>query len=231
LTILEQMNEINEIAINLGLNSQNFQEPSDEDAKELLMKARKLLKDFLIEQNCESRIIEAILRKFNDSGRRSPPWQQGNEDGHRRPQDGADGNRQNRWLFPEDHPYYATESMACLVELKFILQTFSMINIPNLPSNVLTNSFTGLLGHELISGQFLDPLTGDQIDFAEFVRDRRYLESGHIDPHGRGGRHNYNNATLMLRDSNRQQADLTINECLENMARILRNHGYTVENT
>ena len=69
------------------------------------------------------------------------------------------------------------------------------------------------------------------IDFAEFVRDRRYLESGHIDPHGRGGRHNYNNATLMLRDSNRQQADLTINECLENMARILRNHGYTVENT
>lgn len=225
------MNEINEIAINLGLNSQNFQEPSDEDAKELLMKARKLLKDFLIEQNCESRIIEAILRKFNDSGRRSPPWQQGNEDGHRRPQDGADGNRQNRWLFPEDHPYYATESMACLVELKFILQTFSMINIPNLPSNVLTNSFTGLLGHELISGQFLDPLTGDQIDFAEFVRDRRYLESGHIDPHGRGGRHNYNNATLMLRDSNRQQADLTINECLENMARILRNHGYTVENT
>ncbi len=231
MTIPELMDEINQITIRLGLNNPAFVEPSDVDAKELLMKVRKLLKDSLTEHGFESRVIEAILRKFNDSGRRSPPWQQGNEDGHRRPQDGADGNRQNRWLFPEDHPYYATQSMGCMVEIKFVLQTFSMINIPNLPSDVLTNSFTGLLGHELSPGQFLDPLTGGQINFAEFAIDRRYLESGHINPHGRGGRHDYNNATLMLRDSNRQQADLTIDECIENMAIILRNHGFTVENT
>lgn len=214
---------------NLGLNSSNFQEPSDDDAYELLMKVKRLFRDFLLEQGIDERVVESMLRKFTDAGRRSPPWQAGSETGHRRPQDGADGNRQNRWLFSEDHEYYATKSMGCLVEIKFVLQTLSMVNVPNLPSNILRNSFSVILNHELVPGEFLDPLTGDSIDFNEFVRDRRYVESGHIIPHGREGRHNYNNATLMLRDSNRQQADLTIDECIENMARILRNHGFNVE--
>ncbi len=231
MTILELMDEINEITIRLGIGVPNFQEPSDADAYELLMKTRKLFRDVLRDNGVEDRIIQAILRKFNDSGRRSPPWQQGNEDGHRRPQDGADGNRQNRWLFPVVHPYHATRSMGCLVETKFILQTFSMDNFPNLPSNILQNSFDGILNHNLTPRLFLDPLTGYVVDFNEFIANPKILESGHINPHGRGGRHNYNNATLMLRDSNRQQADLTIDECIENMAIILRNHGFTVENT
>jgi hypothetical protein len=230
MTILELMDEINQEAIRLGLTLPNFQEPSDDDSYELLRKLKQLLRDVLRETVNEEKIIQAILRKFNDSGRRSPPWQQGNEDGHRRPQDGADGNRQNRWLFDDKHPYYATKSMGCLVEIKFILQTFSMDNIPNLPSNILQNSFNGIIDHDLTPGVFSDPLTGHVIDFNKFVADRKYLESGHINPHGRGGRHTYKNATLMLRDSNRQQADLTINECLENMAIILRNHKYSVKN-
>jgi hypothetical protein len=230
MTILELMDEINQESIRLGLTLPNFQEPSDDDSYELLRKLRQLLRDVLQEKGIEKKIIQAFLTKFVDSGRRSPPWQQGNEDGHRRPQDGADGNRQNRWLFDTEHPYYATKSMGCLVEIKFILQTFSMGNVSNLPSDILQNSFNGLLDHVLAPGLFVDPLTGNVIDFNKFVADRKYLESGHINPHGRGGRHTYNNATLMLRDSNRQQADLTIDECLENMAIILKNHGYTVEN-
>jgi len=219
LTILEQMNEINQIVTNLGLNAANFQEPSDEDAYELLMKVRKLFRDLLRENDIPEEVIKSMLTKFNDSGRRSPPWQEGNEH----------GNRQNRWLFANNHPYHATQSMGCLVEIKFVLQTLSMRNAPNFPSDLLRNSFTEILNHELVPGTFSDPLTGDILDFNEFANDGRYVESSHITPHARGGRHSYENSTLMHRDSNRLQADLPIGECLDYMVRILRNHGFNVE--
>jgi hypothetical protein len=47
-------------------------------------------------------------------------------------------------------------------------------------------------------------------------------------PLGRGGTHTPSNATLMLRISNRLQADLTVEELLEVMAQILSKHGYKV---
>ena len=217
------------MAERLGLNSSNPPEISDNDAYVLLLKVRKLFMDFLIQSNIDERSVEAMLRKFNDAGRRSPPWQTCSETGHRRPQDGADGNRRNRWEFDPSHEFYATKSMGCLVEIRFVLQTLSMINAPELPTDDLKDSFIGVLGHKLEPGQFFDPLTKESPDFNRFVEDRRYLESGHIVPHARGGRHDYRNATLMLRDSNRQQADFTIDECVERMARIISNHGYRVE--
>lgn len=227
--ILEQMKEIKELALNLGLNSSNPPEPSDVNAYGILMKVRKLFKSVLLQAGIDETVLKSILTKFTDSGRRSAPWRDGSETGHRRPQDGADGNRQNRWLFDPAHEYYATKSMGCLVEIRFILQTLCMQNSPQLPSDILKDSFNGILGHDLTPGKFLDPLTKESPDFNEFVRDRRYIESGHVIPHARSGKHNYKNATLMLRDSNRQQADYTIDECIQNMALVLSNHGYNVE--
>ncbi|MEW5718942.1 MAG: hypothetical protein AB1817_09975, partial [Chloroflexota bacterium] len=52
------------------------------------------------------------------------------------------------------------------------------------------------------------------------------IESGHYVPLGKGGRHTPDNATLMLRDSNRLQADLTLDELLSIMAGILDRQGY-----
>lgn len=227
--ILEQMKEIKELALNLGLNSSNPPEPSDVNAYGILMKVRKLFRDFLLLNGIAGETLEQILRKFNDSGRRSPPWQAGSETGHRRPQDGADGNRQNRWLFPPTHDFYATKPMSCLVEMRFVLQTLCMLNAPELPADILKDSFIGILSHDLTPGKFLDPLTKESPDFNEFIRDRRYIESGHVVPHAKSGKHNYKNATLMLRDSNRQQADYTIDECIRNMVLVLSNHGYNVE--
>jgi len=224
------MTEINQMAQRLSLNSINPPDPSDDDAYEILMKVRKLFKSILLQARIDETVLKSILTKFTDSGRRSAPWRDGSETGHRRPQDGADGNRQNRWLFDPAHEYYATKSMGSLVEIRFILQTLCMQNAPQLPSDTLKDSFNGILGHELLPGKFLEPLTKESPDFNEFVNDRRYIESGHVIPHARDGRHNYNNATLMLRDSNRQQADFTIDECVEKMKRILSNHGYNVEN-
>ncbi|MCH7969308.1 MAG: hypothetical protein IH841_08720 [Thaumarchaeota archaeon] len=228
--ILELMKKINSMALNLHLDSPNIQsEPSDSDAYEILMESRKLFKGFLLFNGIKERIVDSMLRKFNDAGRRSPPWLAGSQTGNRRPQDGADGNRRNRWLFPKTHDYYATKSMGCLVELRFVLQTLSMLNAPKLPSEILKNSFVTILQHELMPRNFLDPLTKQSPDFNKFVKDRRYIESGHVVPHAKSGKHNYKNATLMLRDSNRQQADYTIDECIRNMVLVLSNHGYNVE--
>ncbi|MDX1917175.1 MAG: hypothetical protein SFT68_04240 [Rickettsiaceae bacterium] len=199
-----------------------------DDARYLIKLFTSLFRELLLKHNFDSRAITRLTTKFRDAGRRSPPWQSGSETGNRRPQDGKDGNRQNRWLFDKNHKFYASEQVATLTEIRYILQTLSMDNAPKMPDNKLMFSFTSILGHPFEPGRFLDPIQLVPIDFLKFIENARYLESGHILPLGRGGKHTPDNATLMLKDSNRIQADLTRNELLDLMANILRRHGYQV---
>jgi len=149
--------------------------------------------------------------------------------GARSPQTGADGNRQNRWLFPANHPFYADEKTATLTEVKYYLQTLSMQDAPSLPTAQLQNRFSQLLGHELAPGKFLDPLQKIPVSFAKFSQDLRYVESGHLVPLSRGGKHTPENSTLMLKDSNRLQGDFTVDEVVQLMKNTLEKHGFTVE--
>lgn len=211
---------------------QDLENASPQFAYNLLLAWRRLFRYILMDSG-EERVANQILRKFNDAGRRSPPWRPGSaRPGAIRPQDGADGNRRNRWLFQRGHEYFATRTMACFVELKLVLQTFSMLNAPPLPDEsrdfIDHPLLVRILGHPIRPGAFLDPLIKDSPDLDRFKADRRYIESGHIVPHGRQGRHTVDNSTLMLRSSNRMQADFTIQEALENMAQILRNNEYSV---
>jgi len=197
-----------------------------EDARRLITLWSELFRKLLIANGVEARQVTRLTTKFRDAGRRSPPWQPGSETGNRRPQDGADGNRRSRWLFEKAHKFYADEITATLVEVRYCLQTLSMKGAPEIPDGRLETEFMTILGHPLKPGLFLDPIQKIPVEFQKFVDNPRYIESGHYIPLGKGGRHTPDNATLMLRDSNRLQADLSLDELLEIMAGILERQGY-----
>ena len=218
-------NKIKDMLVNI--------ENSDEDFAYTLLLSWRRLVQYLFTQRDQKKVGTQILRKFNDAGRRSPPWKPGSARlGQIRPQDGADGNRQNRWLFDTKHEYYATKTHACFVELRYVFQILSMNNAIQLPAALHTLRsdpiYQKILGYSIQIGAFRDPLTQDPVNFNSFVNDRRYLESGHIIPLARGGKHTIKNATLMLRASNRLQADMTIAEVLQFMIDTLRANGHTV---
>jgi hypothetical protein len=129
-------------------------------------------------------------------------------------------------LFGVDHKFYADEVTATLTEVRYILQTLAMEGAPVIPGGELENGFATILGHSLRPGMFFDPIQRVPVEFKRFIANPRYIESGHLVPLGRGGKHAPDNATLMLRDSNRLQADLPLDELLELMAGILERHGY-----
>ena len=199
-----------------------------EEARELVQAWHTFFTNLLISSGCDPRAVRAITTKFRDAGRRSPPWQPGSTRGHRRPQDGADGNRRNRWLFPAAHKFYADEVTATLAEVKYYLQTLSMEGAPAIPGGKLRTTYSAMLEHELRPGAFLDPIQKVPVYFQRFLADRRYVESGHFIPHGKGGPHDYRNATLMLKESNRLQADLSFSELLQLLKGILERNGYDV---
>ena len=157
MTTEQSLKEIKKVVIALNIHNPNFPEPSDDESYNLLTLFRKCFLNHFREHNLDEKIIQSMLRKFNDAGRRSPPWKGGSDKGFRRPQDGADGNRMNRWLFDKKHEYYSTKSMGCLVEIKYILQTFSMKNCPSLPAITLESLFLNFLQHKVKPGLFLDP--------------------------------------------------------------------------
>lgn len=206
--------------------SERINRTTVEEARVLIKLWSELFRWLLIDNGYEQRQITRLTTKFRDAGRRSPPWQPGSERGNRRPQDGADGNRRNRWLFEPIHKFYAEEKVATLSEVRYFLQTLSMEGAPEIPGERLENEFRTILGHPLKPGLFLDPLQKIPVEFQKFITNPRYVESGHLVPLGRGGRHTPDNATLMLRASNRLQADLTLEELLEIMAGILERQGY-----
>lgn len=171
-----------------------------------------------------ARQITRITTKFRDAGRRSAPWRPTSSRVPGRPQDGADGNRISRWLLPEDHKFYANEITATLVEIKYYLQALSMEGAPELPDPSLKNIFSWLLEHPLEPNRYLDPIQLIQISLPAVVDNARIIQSGHLIPLDRNGKHEPQNAFLMLARSNQLQGNLTLEELLVLMEAILARH-------
>ena len=167
---------------------------------------------------------QAFTTKLRDAGRRSPPWRPASGRVPGRPQDGADGNRRNRWLFEEEHKFYADELTATLVEVRYFLQALSMDGAPSIDGNPLRDEWAWLAGHPIEPGQYKDPIQLIPISFPEVIQDLRQIESGHLIPLNRDGRHTPDNAFLMLARSNDLQGDLTLDEMLGLMRAIVERH-------
>lgn len=168
------------------------------------------------------RLVRAVMTKFRDAGRRTPPTRVFSTIGPGRPQNAADGNRTNRWLLPGDHKFFATKRDAELVEIRFYLQCLSMFEAPSVPRTQFRSAFFWLLGHECSPGEYLDPIMLRDIHFPSFLHQPRRVESGHYTPLARGGQHTYDNTFLMLKRSNAMQSDLTFEELLALFDDILR---------
>lgn len=180
--------------------------------------------EVLINAGHNRRQILRITTKFRDAGRRSPPWRPASGKVFGRPQDGADGNRRLRWLFNEDHKFYAHENDATLTEVKYYLQALSMTDAPVLPPNTIQDCFVWLVGHRVIPGEYFDPIQLIPISLLEVLNEARGIQSGHLIPLDRGGRHEPKNAFLMLSRSNQLQGNLTLDELLALLQRILDRH-------
>lgn len=221
--------EITALLAKLVSYPDDFESITVDDARQIVVDVSWLFRLHLLAHGVDKDTVRHMMTKFRDAGRRSPPWMEGSAKGARKPQDGADGNRRSRWLFTPSHEYYASETVATLAEVKFYFQTLSMEGAPALPTDQLRYKFTRFLGNELTPGAFLDPIQKTPVSFAEFAKDARYIESGHLVPHGRKGRHEPGNATLMLKSSNRLQGDKTVDETMALLKRILESNGYEVK--
>lgn len=174
----------------------------------------------------DERALRAITTKFRDAGRRSAPWQPASSRVPGRPQDGSDGNRINRWLMASDHKYYAPQEVATLVEVKYFLQALSMEGAPATPAaEALALFHPWLIEHPVSAGAYVDPVQLIPISFDEFVKDRRLVQSGHLRPLDRGGKHHPSNTFLMLARSNQLQGNLKVSELLELMSSIVAKHA------
>jgi len=198
---------------------------TDGQAHNLIRSITQLFVAQMLEAGHPARQILRITTKLRDAGRRSAPWKPFSTRVPGRPQDGEDGNRISRWLLPEDHKFYAAEVTATLVEVKYYLQLFSMANAPALPDNSLENAFSWLIEHSVKSGTYLDPIQRLPINIVEVVNDARIIQSGHLVPLDRGGKHEPKNSFLMLARSNQLQGNLTLSELLSLMTDILSRHG------
>jgi hypothetical protein len=197
---------------------------NDDDVHDLLMEVRALWRHVTREADFEDDKIKTIQRKFYDAGRRSPPWEPTSSRVPGRPQDGADGNRRKRWLFDRGHKYYASKVDATLVEVKFFFQALSMDGAPKLPDERLETAFGWMMEHPVAPGEYRDPIQKIPINFSEFLDDPTTIESGHLVPLDRGGRHVPDNTFLMLHRSNQMQGNRTVDELLEAMRDIVDRH-------
>jgi hypothetical protein len=184
----------------------------------------RLFNHLMLIAGFEKRQITRITTKFRDAGRRSPPWQPASKKVPGRPQDGADGNRRLRWLFGSTHKFYADEIAATLVEVKYYLQALSFDNAPSLPDPTLETVFSWLVEHPVRPGEYLDPIQLERIDARAVLADARLIQSGHLIPLDRGGKHEPRNAFLMLARSNQLQGNMTLEELLALMETILARH-------
>lgn len=199
-----------------------------EEVRLMITIMTNFIRDHLVRAGHPERNVRAILTKFRDAGRRSPPWKPASARVPGRPQDGADGNRRLRWLFEADHKFYANEIDATLVEVRYYLQTLSMLNAPPLPEDSIQESFIWLTAHPVVPNAYLDPIQLVNIDLNDFVANPRMLHSGHLTPLDRGGRHEPQNAFLILQRSNQLQGNLTLPELLTLMEEIVLRHKAAV---
>lgn len=194
------------------------------EARKLIGIVTALFRELMVNDGHDGRQLTRLTTKFRDAGRRSAPWRPTSSRVPGRPQDGSDGNRINRWLLPPDHKFYADEVTATLVEVRFFFQALSMDNAPDIQNNELQDSLLWLIGHRVEPGIYRDPIQIIPIDINDIVEDARIIQSGHLVPLDRGGRHEPNNAFLMLKTSNSLQGNLTLDELLNLMGQILARH-------
>lgn len=192
--------------------------------RDLIKRVGKLFRDLLLNDGHDTRQITRLTTKFRDAGRRSAPWRPTSSRVPGRPQDGADGNRINRWLLPADHKFYADEVTASLVEIRYHLQALSMVDAPLIPNGKLKIAFNWLLGHSIEPGNYLDPIQLIPISLKDVIADARIIQSGHLIPLDRGGLHKPDNTFLMLKGSNQLQGNLTLAELLSLMQEIIDRH-------
>jgi hypothetical protein len=194
------------------------------DVRTIIAALPVAFRQLLVQNGFDATRAKALTTKFRDAGRRSAPWRVFSKRVAGRPQDGADGNRINRWLLPEDHKFYANERDATLVEIKYYLQTLSMTGAPVVSNAQFRSAFTWLVGHDVEPGLYEDPITLEPIDFQSFLDEPRTVTSGHIFPLDRGGRHVPDNTFLQLKKINDLQGNNTVDELLLLIDAIVRRH-------
>ena len=204
--------------------SQEASNISVENVRILISLVNSLFRYHLISNGIPKNQITPLCTKFRDAGRRSAPWKQYSERVPGRPQDGADGNRIRRWALEPDHKFYANEVDATLVEIKYYFQAFSMEAAPPLPNNSIQNDFLWLLGHPIEPNNYFDPIQLIPIDLSIFIENPRIVQSGHLIPLDRGGRHIPSNTFLMLAISNQLQGNQTVDELITLMDQIVKRH-------
>jgi hypothetical protein len=195
-----------------------------EEARKLITLVCQVFTEHCVAHGFDKRQIVRLTTKLRDAGRRSPPWKVFSSRVPGRPQDGKDGNRTNRWLLAPDHKFHAPEVMATLVEVKYYLQCLSFTDAPALPKDSLQTCFSWLVEHPVEPGQYLDPIQKIPISLKEVMADAATIQSGHLVPLDRQGKHDTPNTYLMLKRSNALQGNLTVDELLELMTRILKSH-------
>ena len=217
MTIEEKLERIAELA-----EAQN--NITVENVKIVMKQISDVFRLHLAAHDFDTAQIRKLRTKLRDAGRRSPPWKPHSGRVAGRPQDGADGNRINRWLMDPEHKFYATEVVANLVEIKYYLQCFSMTDCPPLPNDSLKTCFSFMLEHDVTPGEYKDPIQKINISIIEVLANARIIQSGHIHPLDRDGRHEPSNTFLMLHRSNQLQGNLTVDELLDLMESILEQH-------
>jgi hypothetical protein len=198
---------------------------SEQEARELISEITTIFNKSCADFGYDKRQILRITTKMRDAGRRSPPWKPTSSRVPGRPQDGSDGNRIKRWLMTPDHKFYANEIDATLVEVKYYLQLLSMDDAPALPQNTLQKVFDWLVEHDVTPNSYLDPIQLIPISLKDVMNDARTIQSGHLHPLDRGGKHIPKNAFLMLHRSNQLQGNLTLDELVALMNEIVKRHA------
>lgn len=212
---LEKINELAKLKFEI----------SETQVRELITEITAIFTTACADFGYDKRQILRITTKMRDAGRRSPPWKPVSSKVPGRPQDGNDGNRIKRWLMETDHKFYANEMDATLVEVKYYLQLLSMSDAPTLPENTIQNSFDWLIEHPVVPNHYLDPIQLVPISLKDVINDARSIQSGHLHPLDRGGKHIPNNAFLMLHRSNQLQGNLTVTELIALMNEIVKRHS------
>lgn len=199
--------------------------PSEvEIARSLIKLINKLFREQMGLAGHDSKQITKLTTKFRDAGRRSPPWKPTSSRVPGRPQDGSDGNRINRWLLDPQHKFYADEITATLVEVKYYLQALSMEGAPDFEKGTIQAAFGWLIEHSVLPGAYFDPIQLVPIQLQPVIENARIIQSGHLFPLDRGGKHVPGNAFLMLARSNQIQGNLTLDELVDLMETIVGRH-------
>lgn len=209
---------------NIEQLAQNQFNISDLQSRVLISEITNVFSKLCIDYGYDKRQVLRITTKIRDAGRRSPPWKPTSSRVPGRPQDGIDGNRIKRWLLAIDHKFYADEINATLVEVKYYLQLLSMNDAPSLPKDTIQHCFSWLLEHNVEPNNYLDPIQLIPISLKDVIHDARTIQSGHLHPLDRGGKHIPKNAFLMLHRSNQLQGNLTLHELVALMNEIVKRH-------